>query len=83
MAKDLGPLAAARGYKLTRSQIYLRLMCVRGAGEARGRMRESKGKLKRGPQLELTFLDLKFVCLPVFLFFIFPLSNLSSPFPLP
>lgn len=74
MEKDLGPFAAARGYKLTRSQIYLRLMCVRGAGEARGRMRESKGKLKRGLQSELTFLDLKFVCLSacVFIFIFSP-----------
>lgn len=47
-------------------------------------MRESKGKLKRGPQSELTFLDAKFVCLSACVFiFIFPLSNLSFPFSLP
>lgn len=83
MPKDLGPFAATKAYKLTRSQIYLRLMRVGGSG-ARGRMRESKGKLKRGPQSELTFLDPKFVCLSACVFiFIFPLSNLSFPFSLP
>lgn len=47
-------------------------------------MRDSKGKLKRGPQSELTFLDPKFVCLSAGVFiFIFPLSNPSFPFSLP
>lgn len=45
-------------------------------------MRESKGKLKRGPQSELTFLDLKFVCLSACVFVLFFLSFPLLTFPL-